>query len=102
MWLNWVEMIAVAALCTLCSKYYVHMLQLESYQLDGYLRWANKNRNKLLGWTLNVGVVFTVAYYGLNLLLGASSPKKSPWSLPPGSNGCMWPWALCLWRARRY
>lgn len=71
MWLNWVEMIAVAALCTLCSKYYVHMLQLESYQLDGYLRWANKNRNKLLGWTLNVGVVFTVAYYGLNLLLGA-------------------------------
>ena len=34
MWLNWVEMIAVAALCTLCSKYYVHMLQLESYQLD--------------------------------------------------------------------
>ena len=31
------------------------MMQLESYQMDGYRRWLSKNRDKLLGWTLNLG-----------------------------------------------
>ena len=25
--------------CLMGTRYYVHMLQLESYQLDGYMRW---------------------------------------------------------------
>ena len=64
-----IEIVAVALICVLCSKYYVHMLQLESYQLDGYKRWMNKNRDKITGWTLTVGVLFTFAYYALWLVL---------------------------------
>lgn len=37
------------------------MLQLESYQLDGYLRWMNNNRERLFGATLAVGLTATVA-----------------------------------------
>ena len=61
------------------ARYYLHMLQLESYQLDGYIRWLKKNPDKHLGGTLTIGVAATIAYYVLWLLLrvfmkgGASS-----------------------------
>ncbi len=53
----------------LVARYYLHMFQLESYQLDGYVRWLKKHSEKHLGWTLNIGVGAGIAYYVLALLL---------------------------------
>lgn len=76
-WLNGLETLAVAAVCVLTCRYYLHMLQLESYQLDGYQRWLDKNHDKLMGWTLNIGVLATAAYYALylvfNMIFGAAA-----------------------------
>jgi len=61
----------------LVARYYLHMFQLESYQLDGYIRWLKKHSDKHLGWTLNIGVGAGIAYYVLalvlNMFIGASS-----------------------------
>lgn len=70
MWLTIVENVLVAAMVTYSCRYFLHMLQLESYQLDGYARWLKKNREKLLGWTLNVSVIATIIKLLLTLLLG--------------------------------
>jgi UDP-N-acetylmuramoyl-tripeptide--D-alanyl-D-alanine ligase len=67
--LDVLESVLVAAISAVTCRYYLHMLQLESYQLDGYNRWLNKNRDKLLGWTLNIGVIATVAKLLLPLVL---------------------------------
>lgn len=69
MWIDIVETLGVALACVWGSRYYVHMLQLESYQLDGYNRWMSKHREKLMGWTLMVGVGATAAYFALSALL---------------------------------
>ncbi len=50
------------------ARYYLHMLQLESYQLDGYLRWLKKNPDKQMGGTLTIGVGAVLVYYALWLL----------------------------------
>lgn len=60
--------VAVAA-SALVARYYLHMFQLESYQLDGYIRWLKKHSEKHLGWTLNIGVGSVIAYYVLALIL---------------------------------
>ena len=52
----------------LVARYYLHMFQLESYQLDGYIRWLKKHSEKHLGWTLNIGVGAGIAYYAIGLL----------------------------------
>ena len=49
-----------ALLTALVSRYYLHMLQLESYQLDGYVRWMKKNHNRQSG-ALTIGVGATAA-----------------------------------------
>ncbi len=51
------------------ARYYLHMLQLESYQLDGYIRWLKKHNDKHLGWTLSIGVGAGAAWYLIGLLL---------------------------------
>ena len=53
----------------LVARYYLHMFQLESYQLDGYIRWLKKNQDKHLGGTLTIGVGAGIVYYVLALLL---------------------------------
>lgn len=53
--MNLVEALVVTLACAAVSRFYLHMLQLESYQLDGYLRWMNNNRERLFGATLAVG-----------------------------------------------
>ena len=68
-WLDALESILVAAISAITARYYLHMLQLESYQLDGYNRWLSKNRDKLLGWTLNIGVIAVVVKLLLPLIL---------------------------------
>ena len=57
-----------ALLTALVSRYYLHMLQLESYQLDGYVRWLKKNHSRQSG-ALTIGVGATAAYYVLWLIL---------------------------------
>lgn len=57
-----------ALLSAFVSRYYLHMLQLESYQLDGYVRWLKKNHGRQSG-ALTIGVGATVAYYALWLIL---------------------------------
>lgn len=68
-WLYTIESILVAAISAITCRYYLHMLQLESYQLDGYNRWLGKNRDKLLGWTLNIGVIAVISKLLLPLIL---------------------------------
>ena len=53
----------------LVARYYLHMFQLESYQLDGYIRWLKKHSDKHLGWTFNLGVGAGIAYYALALFM---------------------------------
>lgn len=67
--MNIVITLAAAVASTLVARYYLHMFQLESYQLDGYVRWLKKHSEKHLGWTLNIGVGAGVVYYALMLLL---------------------------------
>ena len=62
-----------AVLCGYVARYYLHMLQLESYQLDGYIRWLEKNRDRHLGLTLYVGVGAFVAFELLFLILRAAA-----------------------------
>ena len=57
-----------ALLTALVSRYYLHMLQLESYQLDGYVRWLKKNHSRQSG-ALTIGVGATAGYYALWLIL---------------------------------
>lgn len=55
-WLMIVEL-AVALICAVAAcRFYLHMLQLESYQLDGYERWLKANRSRVFGWTLTCGL----------------------------------------------
>ena len=57
-----------ALLTALVSRYYLHMLQLESYQLDGYVRWLKKNHSRQSG-ALTIGVSATAGSYALWLIL---------------------------------
>lgn len=68
-WINLIQALIVTAVCAYASKYYLHMMQLESYQVDGYQRWLKKNQDKAAGFTLNIGVIATIAAFLLNLLL---------------------------------
>ena len=68
-WLDLLVIVVVAGISAAYSRYYLHMLQLESYQLDGYQRWLNKNRDKLVGATLNLGIWTTLGEVVLNLFL---------------------------------
>ncbi len=67
--MNIIISLASALASAAVARYYLHMLQLESYQLDGYVRWLGKNHDKHLGGTLTIGVGATAAYYALWLLL---------------------------------
>ena len=58
-----------AVICCFTARYFLHMLQLESYQTDGYLRWLKKNRDRHLSGTLTIGVGSVIIYYALWLVL---------------------------------
>ena len=60
----------VSALLTCyVGRFYLHMLQLESYQLDGYVRYLGKNSDRHLGGTLTTGVGATIIFYALYMIL---------------------------------
>ena len=79
-WLIIVEL-AVTLLITLAAcRFYLHMLQLESYQLDGYMRWLKREKNRQFGWTLNAGLIASIAAIILPVLLslfGTGEIKRS-------------------------
>ena len=70
MWWLLICEVVVAGLVTLAaSRYFIHMLQLESYQLDGYMRWLKKDKANMFGWTFQTGVAGTAAFYVLPVLI---------------------------------
>lgn len=56
-WLILLELAVTLAVTLAACRFYLHMFQLESYQLDGYNRWLKANRARVLGWTLRTGVI---------------------------------------------
>ena len=54
-----IRIVLVAACCAVACRHFVHMLQLESYQLPGYRRWMSRNRDRQLK-NLLVGLVGVV------------------------------------------
>ena len=68
-WLTILEL-SVACICVIAaSRYFLHMLQLESYQLDGYMRWLKKDKANAFGWTFRSGVIASLAFYALPVFL---------------------------------
>lgn len=68
-WLLISEVLVVCLLTLAASRYFVHMLQLESYQLDGYMRWLKKDSGNMFGWTFRTGAGATVAFYVLPVIV---------------------------------
>lgn len=68
-WLLIIEVLVVCVLTLAASRYFIHMLQLESYQLDGYMRWLKKDSGNMFGWTFKTGVGATAAFYVLPVLV---------------------------------
>ncbi len=66
---RWIEAVLVAAVCAVSCRYYLHMFQLESYQIDGYKRWLQKNMDTVFGFSMTVAVVATAASFLAGLLL---------------------------------
>ena len=54
-----IRIVLVAVCCAVACRHFVHMLQLESYQLPGYRRWMSRNRDRQLK-NLLVGLVSVV------------------------------------------
>ena len=67
--LKWIEIVFVAACCSVGARHYIHMLQLESYQLPGYKRWLTRNFDKIMRSTVLIGVLFTALGYVMPVLI---------------------------------
>ena len=68
-WLLICEVVVACLLTLAASRYFIHMLQLESYQLDGYMRWLKKDKANMFGWTFQTGVGASVAFYVLPVVI---------------------------------
>lgn len=77
-WLRILETIATAAACTLTALHFLHMLQLESYQLPGYRRYLNTHAQVQHGLPLVAGVSCTAAALVLPFLSTAFSRGNMP------------------------
>ncbi len=77
-WLRIFEAIVSAAACAFASLKFLHMLQLESYQLPGYRRYLNSHKNALRGMPLFVGVLGAAAALLLSGLLTAVARGNAP------------------------
>ena len=67
--LTTLKIVLVAACCAVACRHYVHMLQLESYQLPGYRRWLSRNRETILKQTVIVGLGATLLSWYMPILL---------------------------------
>ena len=68
-WLLIIELLVVCLITLAASRYFIHMLQLESYQLDGYMRWLKKDPANMFGWTFRCGLIASVAFYVLPVVI---------------------------------
>lgn len=75
--LGFLEVILVAAGCIAVSLHFLHMLQLESYQLDGYLRWLNKNVEHARRRYAAIGALLTALYWYLPIFLSMFTMKAA-------------------------
>ena len=60
--------VVVALVCAYEARFYLHMLQLESYQLDGYLRYLKRNGGRMVDSTIVIGAGALILHYLLSLL----------------------------------
>ena len=60
--------VVVALVCAYEARFYLHMLQLESYQLDGYLRYLKRNGGRMADSTIVIGAGALILHYLLSLL----------------------------------
>ena len=60
--------VVVALVCAYEARFYLHMLQLESYQLDGYLRYLKRNGSRMADSTIVIGAGALILHYLLSLL----------------------------------
>jgi len=67
----------VAACCAVACRHFVHMLQLESYQLPGYRRWLRRNRDKLLKRSVVVGLGGAILSWYLPIFLALFIAEES-------------------------
>ena len=67
--MKWIESVVVAACCAVGARHYIHMLQLESYQLPGYQRWLTRNFDKIMRSTVLIGVLFTVLGFVMHIII---------------------------------
>lgn len=68
-WLQLLKALATAAACTLGALKFLHMLQLESYQMPGYRRYLASHPQVMRGAALLSGLVCTAASLALSFLL---------------------------------
>ena len=64
-----IETVLIAACCAVGARHYLHMLQLESYQLPGYGRWLKRNLEKMFRSLVLVGIGFTVLDFIMKLII---------------------------------
>ena len=64
-----IEVLLVSAGCVAVSLHFLHMLQQESYQLDGYLRWLKRNVEHARRRYVIIGAVLTVLYWYLPIFM---------------------------------
>lgn len=57
------------ACCVFSARHFLHMLQLESYQLEGFGHYLGRNRERILLGNVAVGVGFTVLRYLMGYFL---------------------------------
>ena len=67
--LSWMETLVIAAICAAAARHYVHMLQLESYQLSGYMRYLKRTADRMVLTYVATGVGFAILKYVMPLLI---------------------------------
>ncbi|MDO4740233.1 MAG: UDP-N-acetylmuramoyl-tripeptide--D-alanyl-D-alanine ligase [Eubacteriales bacterium] len=78
LWLRILQAAVTAACCTLACLRFLHMLQLESYQLPGYRRYLASHPQAMRGLPLMAGVGCAVGAPVLSFLLTAVARGKAP------------------------
>ena len=63
------KVMMIAVLCTVASVHYLHVLQMERYQLPGYRHWLSRRRDRVLRENVLLAFVFSAASLYLPVFL---------------------------------
>lgn len=77
MWLLFVELAAALVMIFSASMHYLHMMQLESYQVDGYMRHLKRTPLEWKGWTLYLGIACAAAQLVLPVVFSIGTGEQS-------------------------